>query len=1225
MVADSTEEYASIEEIYQKFSPIFQYENIDKLTADDFQAFFKTDIKQFFTTRHKSLEHQYAGIVSKPKNFPDLKKALKILVNESKSLDERLEEIFQDDADFLSWFKSDIFSPILHVIAPNKYAIFNTRIQPILESKYNDQFDAKDWKTYEKANRMLNYDAGERNSSLYELDQQLGGQSSKPDSSYYKKLKEAIEGIQDQANYQYVMMRFLLGKKSATRDEIAEELKRWNEDKPDNFDFKRAPVFDTNIVKNFTTRIDDTFQLQHHETLNFYERHQLISLCEEKIRGRIDTHNEGTIPYSDLVFSPLTDKQEIKKVHDKVVTTLSNASSRNQEFKALEFTGEGYWLDKHGVFFFTATDGLDKRYWDIFGTEEPVWSNKWLQNHKPQIDIEINPPIEGGTWNTSAQLLKDNHGRIYYTHNGYLNVTERKNYGFRDIYAGLSLKASNYSDGEKHKPYYIISDVASPDFVDNVADFVKEVHDFKKFAKSPEYQALGEEEPTEYWMIRAGGEIKSKGLSAGWDWENQREKKIAAIHYYDVDLSKCTEGDGILSEEKVKEKVDKIRKDRGDTELTPGEWVADYEQLEKIFSVNRTGGKCRILVVGKNKDLLGFGDATSQYEYKKGLPNPHAINVEWIDTNKRELSKASGFNRSIKEIKTKEEYDLLMGQKFFLLRHNVDGPWKDDLGKAYHFGKTVANHLKLRGAGVGTKTIWFTVSDKNYYFWGYGAFKEIQTEVEDEKWKLIYDDFKFFKDNLVDIQGRKLKRGSESIKRQIQALPKFNQNTSMFEIPRSLYREITGEVLIDDDQLSDTLNLDPYIEAINWIPNLILYGPPGTGKTYHAKEIAEKLTDQKYIYNVTFHPSYSYEDFLEGYRPKTESYTEISENEYSINDGKYKKLGDYLRNSGEQEITLTFPEIEKIIDSELPHSAGNYKAWWGNEAPKDGGQPQRAIWMAAGYKVKRGSVSTVPSDDNKVTFTLLNERPFEKIGIQNNSSSPYVLETGIFKRACDDAKNNEDKKIVVIIDEINRGNIPKIFGELISLIEKDKRGPNNPLQLVYSKKNFFVPDNLYIIGTMNTADKSLVQMDEALRRRFAFEELMPNPELLDDRPARKYKDILEKLNKKIVDTDERMKQYRDKQVGHSYFWDIKNDNELRLVIKYQIIPLLQDYFYDDYAEIKRILGDEIIGKDNRQSDLLDKGNEAKLKDALLKALNPSKKTEQGKSKDTEQEEDDDNE
>ena len=176
-----------------------------------------------------------------------------------------------------------------------------------------------------------------------------------------------------------------------------------------------------------------------------------------------------------------------------------------------------------------------------------------------------------------------------------------------------------------------------------------------------------------------------------------------------------------------------------------------------------------------------------------------------------------------------------------------------------------------------------------------------------------------------------------------------------------------------------------------------------------------------------------------------------------------------------------------------------------------------------------------------------------------------------------------------------------------------------------------MPANLYIIGTMNTADKSLVQMDEALRRRFAFEELMPEPKLLDRRyqelqvpksDAATYKDILIKLNDTIV--HERMKEYRDKQVGHSYFWNIKNDNDLRLVIRYQIIPLLQDYFYDDYAEIKGILGDEIITKENRQSDLLDKGNEAKLKDALLKALNPSKNTEQKKStKDTEKVEVDD--
>ena len=145
---------------------------------------------------------------------------------------------------------------------------------------------------------------------------------------------------------------------------------------------------------------------------------------------------------------------------------------------------------------------------------------------------------------------------------------------------------------------------------------------------------------------------------------------------------------------------------------------------------------------------------------------------------------------------------------------------------------------------------------------------------------------------------------------------------------------------------------------------------------------------------------------------------------------------------------------------------------------------------------------------------------------------------------------------------------------------------------------------------MNTADKSLVQMDEALRRRFVFEELMPDPDLLDKQyqelgvpksDADTYKDLLIKLNKKIISGD-RMRQYRDKQVGHSYFWNIENDNRLRLVIKYQIIPLLQDYFYDDYTEIKGILGDKIIGEDNRPTNLLDKGNETELIGALLTAF-----------------------
>ena len=127
------------------------------------------------------------------KDFPFLKQALHILVDESKPLNKRLEKIFEDSTQpwSKSWFKPAIFSPILHVIAPDKYAIFNKGVAEILKSKYSEQFNQNDWKTYERANRKLNYMAVERNCSLYELDQQLGGQSSKSDSSYFKKLKEA--------------------------------------------------------------------------------------------------------------------------------------------------------------------------------------------------------------------------------------------------------------------------------------------------------------------------------------------------------------------------------------------------------------------------------------------------------------------------------------------------------------------------------------------------------------------------------------------------------------------------------------------------------------------------------------------------------------------------------------------------------------------------------------------------------------------------------------------------------------------------------------------------------------------------------------------------------------------------------------------------------------------------------------------------------------------------
>ena len=206
-----------------------------------------------------------------------------------------------------------------------------------------------------------------------------------------------------------------------------------------------------------------------------------------------------------------------------------------------------------------------------------------------------------------------------------------------------------------------------------------------------------------------------------------------------------------------------------------------------------------------------------------------------------------------------------------------------------------------------------------------------------------------------------------------------------------------------------------------------------------------------------------------------------------------------------------------------------------------------------------------------------------------------MLTAGIFKRVCDTARTDPTHRYVVLIDEINRGNIPKIFGELITLIERDKRGAT--WQLPQSGAVFSVPENVLIIGTMNTADRSIHLLDTALRRRFQFIELLPDSGLLQGRAAGALAldDFLDGLNNEV-----RQRFGRDKQIGHALFYAggeiIDTPAEFAAVFRYDILPLLEEYCYDDYQALADIVGNVI---DTQAQRLADIGNDP---DALCDEL-----------------------
>ena len=279
------------------------------------------------------------------------------------------------------------------------------------------------------------------------------------------------------------------------------------------------------------------------------------------------------------------------------------------------------------------------------------------------------------------------------------------------------------------------------------------------------------------------------------------------------------------------------------------------------------------------------------------------------------------------------------------------------------------------------------------------------------------------------------------------------------------------------NELKDTFFSEEFfnniIDTLKVKKNIILQGPPGTGKTFISKKLAERITGKKEnIFSIQFHQSYSYEEFVVGYKP--------------------------------------------------------------------------------------------------------------------NSEGNFALQKGSLIQICEKAKQNENENFVMFIDEINRANISKVFGELLSLIENDKRGPENAVKILYSENdiNFYIPGNLYFICAMNTADRSLKMVDYALRRRFSFFEFKPEFDKPEFKNFLKDRNVNAKTIDRIVNNISKVNQQISDDnfelgdgycIGHSYFCpkgnssDSFGDQWYEQIIEYEIKPLINEYYFDKPDQAKELI------------------------------------------------------
>ena len=434
-------------------------------------------------------------------------------------------------------------------------------------------------------------------------------------------------------------------------------------------------------------------------------------------------------------------------------------------------------------------------------------------------------------------------------------------------------------------------------------------------------------------------------------------------------------------------------------------------------------------------------------------------------------------------------------------------------------------------------------------------------------------------------------------------IKQWNQKT-LTEISQSKYKDFClkiEDVFMKKQSEEESNNLQ-----LNIPLNQILYGPPGTGKTFSVRKYIDEILGKNPGLNIE-----NEDQRINNVVKDSNWYSAIALSMYQNGKNNKYKVAELLEQKIIKAFSLTrenknvraalWAQMQIHTHENCPNV--NYS---NRLAPFIFEKNENSEWYLTedGIKFVEENLSeqleqlsaknnTRKLEDFYKFLTFHQSYSYEEFveGIKPQirtdeecSSISYEYNKGVFKEICQQANSDPDNNYLLIIDEINRGNISKIFGELITLIEINKRVmPNGErifentvtkdeqllVTLPYTKSKFGVPNNLYILGTMNTSDRSIASIDIALRRRFKFVEMMPNSDLVADFECN-FKEIFEKLNTKI-----KILLDRDHQIGHSYFIKTKyaeaDINILKEIWFSEILPLLNEYFYCDWEKLKLII------------------------------------------------------